>query len=85
MRSLFSAEHLRAAARTMFLSGSVGVSLILPGPTATAATNETPSQLVASVYAAATAAGSFHYIDQQTLGINGASVHQTESGDVGRG
>jgi hypothetical protein len=58
---------------------------MIPATTAAVAAGETPSQLVASVYAAALAAGSFHYVDQQTLGINGTLVQQTESGDVGRG
>jgi hypothetical protein len=75
---------LRAAALAVLVTGSASASLALPGLSA-AATSETPSELVASVYGAALAAGSFHYVDQQTLGINGASVHQTESGDVGRG
>ena len=82
---LRSSERLRAAALTLLVTGSVGAWLLLPGSAASAATGETPSEVVASVYAAALAAGSFHYIDQQTLGINGASVHQTESGDVGHG
>jgi hypothetical protein len=85
MRFLAPCERLRTAAFTMLLTGSVGASLVIPGTTAAAATSESPSQLVATVYATALAAGSFHYIDQQTLGINGTLVQQTESGDVGRG
>jgi hypothetical protein len=84
MRFLPCGERLRAVGLAMLVTGSVSASLVLPGSIA-AASSETPSELVASVYAAALAAGSFHYVDQQTLGINGASVHQTESGDVGRG
>jgi hypothetical protein len=63
----------------------VGASLVFLIPTATAETSETPAEVVATVYAAATAAGSFHYVNQQTLGINGTLVHQTETGDVGNG
>lgn len=84
MRFLPSGERLQAAALAVLVTGTVSASLVLPGSSA-AATTETPSELVASVYAAALAAGSFHYVDQQTLGINGASIQQTESGDVGRG
>jgi hypothetical protein len=85
VRFLSSRERFRAASFVILMTGSGGASLLLPGPTAVASTSETPTQLVASVYAAALAAGSFHYVDQQTLGINGASVHQTESGDVSPG
>ena len=84
MRFLPAGKRLRAAALAMLATGSVTSSLVFP-ESSSAATSETPSELVASVYAAALAAGSFHYVDQQTLGINGASVRQTESGDVSRG
>src|ERR1700733_2637440 len=84
MRFLPASKRLRATSLAVLVTGSVSASLLLAGPTAAAAT-ETPSELVASVYAAALSAGSFHYVDQQTLGINGAFVHQIESGDVGHG
>jgi len=85
MRFHHCGAPIRAFALAMLVTGSVGTSLLLLGPAATASTNETPGEVVAAVYAAATAAGSFHYVDQQTLGINGTTVRQTESGDVGRG
>jgi hypothetical protein len=84
MRFLPASKRLRATSLAVLVTGSVSASLLLAGPTA-AATTETPSELVASVYAAALSAGSFHYVDQQTLGINGAFIHQIESGDVGHG
>jgi hypothetical protein len=70
---------------TMLVAGSVGAPLLLLGPSATAETSETPAEVVANVYATAAAAGSFHYVNQQTLGINGTLVHQTVSGDVSHG
>jgi hypothetical protein len=85
MRLLHSRGPHRVLAFTMLAMGAAGASLVLLGPTATAETSATPAEVVATVYAAATAAGSFHYVNQQTLGINGTLVHQTESGDVSHG
>jgi hypothetical protein len=71
----------RVAVVAILASGCVG-ALLLRVPSVAAQTTETPAQLVAAVYPAAAAAGSFHYVNQQTLGINGTLVHQTETGDV---
>jgi hypothetical protein len=69
----------------LLVTGCASAALLSQVGIASASTSETPAEAVVAAYAAATAAGSFHYVNQQTLGINGALVHQTESGDVAPG
>jgi hypothetical protein len=60
----------------------LNVAVFLTDSPTISATVESPTELNASVYAAAMKSGSFHYVDLQEIGFGGPVGHQTETGDV---
>ncbi|MGH9079858.1 MAG: hypothetical protein ACRDYE_07270 [Acidimicrobiales bacterium] len=68
----------------VILGAVAGGTVLLANKGPTSPAIQSPSQANAQLYAAAMAAGSFHYTDVSSGSIGGNAVNGTESGDVGR-
>jgi hypothetical protein len=73
--------NLRAVG-AMVMIGSLNIALFLGNSATSGAGVESPTQVSASVYAAAMNSGSFHYVDLQRIGFGGPIGSQIEIGDV---
>ncbi len=64
---------------------ATGVFVITEGGHPTTGVGPSPALANAALFEAATAAGSFHYVDSDSSDIGGARSRQVETGDVGPG